>query len=133
MDSKARDIMTQELLTVTPETTIEEALRMLVNNRITGLPVVSNQGKMVGVVSEYDLLKQIAGAGGDEAKVFAKKIEFSKDVQAVRDTAELGEIAPLFVKFKFRRLPVIDKAGKLVGIITRRDMMRLYYYRAKLS
>lgn len=92
--------MTSEILTVGPETTIEEALRMLVNNRITGLPVVSSKGKMIGVVSEYDLLRQIASSGGEEAKVFREKIEFSKEVTTVKDTASLGEIAPLFVKFK---------------------------------
>jgi CBS domain-containing protein len=133
MGSRARDIMTAELITVRPEATVEETLRMLVNNRITGLPVVSDGGKMIGVISEYDLLVQIARAKRLEERVFQQKIRFSKKVKAVRDTAELAEIAPMFVKFKYRRLPVVDKKGKLVGIITRRDMMRLFYYRAKLT
>ena len=133
MDSQAKDIMTSELLTVKPETTIEEALRMLVNNRVTGLPVISGTGKMVGVVSEYDLLVQIAKSKKSAGAIFQQKIHFSKKVKTVRETATLSQIAPLFVKFKFRRLPVVDKAGKLVGIITRRDMMRIYYYRAKLG
>src|SRR3954463_11844896 len=106
MDSKARDIMSSELLTVRPETTIEEALRMLVNNRVTGLPVVNAKGRMIGVVSEYDLLVQISHSKRKQQAIFQQKISFSKKVKSVRDTATLDQIAPLFVKFKFRRLPV---------------------------
>jgi len=125
--------MTGEILTVIEDTTVEDALRILVNNRITGLPVVDKAGKMVGVVSEYDLLVQLSKKEKPDAEVFKQKIEFSKQVHAVKTGVALKEIVPMFVQSKFRRLPVIDEGGKLVGIITRRDMMRIYYYRARLG
>jgi CBS domain-containing protein len=129
----AKEIMTREILTVAPASTIEDVLKILVNNRVTGLPVVDKEGKMVGVVSEFDLLTQIAKSEKPTVEVFKQPIEFSKEVTTIVETAKLSEITPLFVTKKFRRLPVVDATGKLVGIITRRDMMRLYYYRAKLG
>lgn len=131
--STAKDIMSTELITVRPEASIEETLRALVNNKVTGLPVVKPGGEMVGVISEYDLLVQISKSGKLEDKVFKEKIIFSTEVKTVRETATLEEIAPMFIDLKFRRLPVVDEKGKLLGIITRRDMMRIYYYRAKLQ
>jgi CBS domain-containing protein len=133
MDSTAKDIMTGEVLTVLEETTIEDALRILVNNRVTGLPVVNKEGKMVGVVSEYDLLVQLVKKEKPDAELFKQKIEFTKEVHSVKGGVALKEIVPMFVNAKFRRLPVVDDSGKLIGIITRRDMMRIYYYRAKLG
>lgn len=133
MESTAREIMSSEILTVRPETTIEEALRMLVNNRVTGLPVVDGKGVMIGVVSEYDLLAQISETKSANPDVFKEQIRFTKEVQSIDESATFEEIAPIFVKAKIRRLPVVDSKGKLIGIITRRDMMRIYYYRAKLT
>lgn len=129
----AREIMSTEVTTVTDETTVEEALRILVNNRITGIPVINSKGKMVGVLSEYDLLIQISQGADLGVKVFQQKITFSKKIASITDDTPLGKIVPMFIESKFRRLPVVNHSGKLVGIITRRDLMRLYYYRAKLN
>ena len=133
MDGTAKDIMTGEVLTVLEETSVEEALRILVNNRITGIPVVDKAGKMVGIVSEYDLLVQISKKEKPDTALFKEKIQYTKQVNAVKSTVTLNEIVPMFVNAKFRRLPVVDEGGRLVGIITRRDMMRIFYYRAKLG
>jgi CBS domain-containing protein len=129
----ARDIMATELVNATEDMTVEEALKVLVNYKITGLPVVDKTGKMMGVLSEYDILKQIAGSKKISQDIFQKKITFSKKVDAIADTTPLQKIMEQFVETRYRRLPVIDKKGKLIGIITRRDLMRVFYYRSKLS
>ena len=128
----AREIMSTHLINATSDTTIEEALRVLINNRITGLPVVDKKGKMIGVVSEYDILQQVA-KNKNNPNVYQEKIQFSKKVDALKEDTPLKSILEEFINTKFRRFPVIDKKGNLIGMITRRDLMRVFYYRAKLS
>lgn len=129
----AKDIMSTEIVQATEKTTIEEALKILINYRITGLPVVDQAGKMTGVVSEYDLLSQISKSKKMDTKVFNEKILYSKKVDAIAEDTPLSTIMKEFIDTKYRRLPVVDRDGKLVGIITRRDLMRVFYYRARLT
>lgn len=129
----AKDIMSTELITLREDDNLEDALKALINHRITGLPVVNSKGEMVGVLSEYDLIRQISRHEKLNPKVFLEKIEFSKNPQSISVETPLGEIVKQFLDAKFRRVPVLDQNKKLVGIITRRDLMRLYFYRAKLS
>lgn len=132
-ETTAKEIMSTELIHATEDMTLEEALKVLVNHRITGLPVVDRRGRMKGVLSEYDILTQISRAKRMKADTFQQKITFSKKVDAIRETTPLKRIVKEFIDTKYRRLPVVDKKGKLVGIITRRDLMRVFYYRARLS
>jgi CBS domain-containing protein len=133
MQTIAREVMSPEVLTAKEGTPLEEALKVLVTNKITGLPIVNATGQLVGVVSEFDVLRQLSAAEKLDSSVFSKPIEFTREVQTVADTTPLPEIVKLIVESRFRRLPVLDKDRKLIGIITRRDLMRLYYYRAKLT
>jgi CBS domain-containing protein len=132
-ETTAKEIMTRDLIRATEDMTIEEALKVLINHRITGLPVVDDKGKMTGVISEYDILNQISGSKGKNAKIFQDKITYSKKIDAISEDTPLSKIVTEFIDTKFRRLPVIDSHGNLVGIVTRRDLMRVYYYRARLE
>lgn len=133
METVAADIMSKSPKVAHQDMTIEEALKLLVNSKITGMPVVDNQRRMVGVVSEYDVLEQISAAGkGNEAQTFRQKIRFSSKADAVREDTPLEEITQKFIQSRYRRLPVVDQEGCLVGIITRRDLIKVFYYRAKL-
>lgn len=125
--------MSAEILTVPSDSTVEETLRLLVSQRVTGLPVVDSRGKMVGLVSEFDILKQISSCKNVDSKFFRSRIKFTKKVESVKDTTPLEKIVERFITKKFRRLPVVDSKGKLLGIITRRDLMRVYYYRSRLG
>ncbi|RYZ67301.1 MAG: CBS domain-containing protein, partial [Proteobacteria bacterium] len=64
---------------------------------------------------------------------FHKRISYTKKVNAILETTPLEDIMKLFVTTKYRRLPVVDTQGVLVGIVTRRDLMRVIYYRSKLA
>jgi CBS domain-containing protein len=129
----AKEIMTTDLVKVTEDMTIEEVLKVLINYRITGLPVVDKKGNMTGVVSEYDILKQISKSKKNNEKIYQQRFEYTKKVDFVSEDTPLPVVVDQFIERKFRRLPVTDKKGKLVGMITRRDLMRVYYYRARLS
>lgn len=112
---------------------MEEALKILVNTKITGLPVVDDAGKMIGVYSDFDVIEHISHAKKVGPKAFQEPIRFSKKVQTVNLTTPLSKVMELFVESRFRRLPVVNKDGRLAGIITRRDLLKLFYYRATLS
>lgn len=134
MDSTtAYDIMTTELITIRENDTVEFALKALINNRITGLPVVNADGKLVGVISEYDLIQQISKQPKLGPEIFHEKIEYSKKPFSLPSTTLLNDVIKHFLDSKFRRIPILDKDERLVGIITRRDIMRVYFYRAKFQ
>jgi len=133
MKTTAGDIMSTELLTIQEKSSIGDALKILINNRITGLPVLDKKGKMIGVLSEFDILRQIHKAKSMKAESFLDPIQFSRKLDSVEASAPLEEVVHRFLDTKYRRLPVTDKAGRLKGIITRRDLMRVFFYRAALS
>lgn len=145
------DFMTkrEELHVVKQTTSVDEALERLVEHRITGFPVIDDDWNLVGVVSDYDLLAldSISGNGHAEADIFPavdstwktfREIQklLSKtngkvvsDVMTwaplvVRETTNLEDAARLLLATKYRRLPVVDSSGKLVGIITRGNVVR---------
>ncbi|XP_055806696.1 CBS domain-containing protein CBSX1, chloroplastic-like [Solanum dulcamara] len=145
------DFMTRkdDLHVVKPSTSVDEALEILVERRITGFPVVDNGWKLVGLVSDYDLLAldSVSGTGGADANMFPevdsnwktfnevqKLISKTKgkvvgDLMTpaplvVRESTNLEDAARLLLKTKYRRLPVVDSDGKLVGIITRGNVVR---------
>jgi len=132
MKTFANEIMSRKVTTATPKSTVEEMLKVFVNKKITGLPVVNAKGKMIGVYSEYDLIQQVASAGEINPEVLRQVIVYTEKVEAVRHDEVLERIVSRFVGQKFRRLPVVDDQGHLVGIITRRDLMKVFFYQAKL-
>ncbi len=133
MEPTARDIMSTDLLTVEANTSLEDVVKLIVSERVTGVPVVDSEGHMVGVCSDYDVIRQFSKAKRKESEVFRNQIHYSKKVETVSTETLLSEIAEKFVTMKYRRLPVIDQEGRLVGIITRRDMMKVLFYQAKLN
>ncbi len=133
MDTLAKNIMSTEIISITPDTHVEEALKVLVNNKVTGLPVVTDSGKFVGILSELDIIEQIMASKTLDDVDFSEEIHFSKNITSVQETTTLKEVLVLFAESKFRRLPVVNGKGRLVGIITRRDIMRLLFYRARMG
>jgi CBS domain-containing protein len=143
---KARDIMADNLITVGPKTTIQEIAKILVENRISGVPVVGTDGKLLGIVSEGDLLhKEVVPRIPDALNIlgaivyyhglkqynedFRKMIAFSaeeimtKKVIVVDEDVDISEVGKLMIEHHIKRIPVV-KAGNLVGMISRTDMIR---------
>ncbi len=121
--------MTTNLVLGSPEMTLEEAIKILFSERITGLPVVDADKKMVGVVTEYDVIRQVRGKPG--VLSLKRRIRYTKKVTSVSVDASFEEILKIFVERKVRRLPVLDKKGRLAGVISRHDIMRILFYRSK--
>ena len=83
-------------------------------------------------VSEFDIIKQVGSKTSANPKLFKKPVRYSKKPRYIHTDTPLSEIINLFVEHKYRRLPVVDEHEKLVGVITRRDLMRVFFYRARL-
>ena len=131
MNTVAKDIMTTELIYGTPDMTLEDAIKVLFNRKITGVPVVDQNGKMIGVLSEFDIIQSIDDSSKGKPLNLKQKIRFRAKVTTVDEDTPLDEILRLFVEKQVRRLPVLNGKRQLVGIISRRDIMRVLFYRSK--
>lgn len=133
MDTTAKDIMSSRLVVAREGMNIEDALKLLVNNKITGLPVVDANGAIIGILSEYDIIARVGKEKEITSDLFRDAITYSKAVESVQEDTSLNEILERFITLKCRRLPVLDVNKRLVGIISRRDVMKVLYYRAKVN
>ncbi len=118
----ARQVMTANVVSVHPDTPVLQAIDILLENRISGLPVVLEDNKLVGIVSEKDLLQLLLTEELDEDDTVEQFM--SKKVLSFEETDEIVPICEFFIKHNIRRVPIV-KEGTLVGIISRRDILRL--------
>jgi len=114
----AKDIMTKRVVTVSPCTTVKEFTELLAAKKISGVPVVDEQKRVIGIATEADVL----------AHPGAKTVEeiMTKRVISVKPDTPVEEIAKLLAKKKIKRVPVIDEKGKLVGIVSRADIVKAF-------
>lgn len=111
---KARDIMTTNVFTVREDNTVEDAARLLARNHISGLPVVSPEHVLVGLVTEYDLITKPGMTVGEI---------MSRSVISIGADTETEAVAHLLASQHIRRVPVVED-GRVVGILSRSDLVR---------
>jgi CBS domain-containing protein len=139
---KAKDIMTGAVVSIVSDATVLQAARLMLQHRISGLPVVDKDGNLVGVLSEGDFLRRsethterrrsrwlefLMGAGhiaADYVHSHGNKVSevMSASVKTVDENAGLDEVVSLMEKFHIKRVPVM-RGRKMVGIITRSNLM----------
>lgn len=139
---RAQDVMTTHVITVTPDTTVPDAAKLFVENRISGAPVVDADGHVVGVISEGDLLRRVE-IGTDGArrtswldfftdsnalayvKSHALRVDdvMTRDVISVDADTPLQEIAALLESHGIKRVPVL-RERKLEGIVSRANLLQ---------
>jgi len=117
---KAKDIMNSDIVTITPYDTVDRALSLMLQYRITGLIVIGSDNRPLGVVSDFDLLDMVYDCHAKENPVSRY---MSGEVYQVAEDAGWTDVADIFREKRIRRLPV-TRNGKLVGIVTRHDLMR---------
>ena len=109
-----RDIMTPDPVTTRDDTSIDDTAKLLTRYRITGLPVVDGNNKVIGIVSEFDLLSKQGQTVGEV---------MSRGIISVSSDTSVDIVSHLLTDHRIRRLPVID-ADQLVGIVSRADIIR---------
>ena len=118
---KAKDIMNRNVTTVSPEATLIDAVKLLVAEKISGMPVLDAGGKLVGIISEKDILNFAFSGNIRQTRV---KEAMSKKVISFSSETEIDKISLAISENKFRRVPIVD-GEKLVGIISRRDIIKI--------
>ena len=118
-----KDYMTRTLVTFKPETSVLDAIHVLVKHRIAGAPVVDDAGNLVGMLSELDCLKVALQAGYHGEYGGPVRDYMSPDVKTVNAEMSIVDLAQRFLDSRFRRFPVTDR-NRLVGQISRRDVLR---------
>jgi CBS domain-containing protein len=116
----AGSIMTSDLVTVRPDASIEDAIQVLLNQSISGLPVVDNDGQLVGVITEFALL---AVTYDKRVKNHTVSQHMTREVITVDINDPVSRIADLCIVHRVRRVPVMEN-GRLIGVIARRDVLR---------
>jgi CBS domain-containing protein len=119
----AESIMTEELVTIRPEASIREAIEMLIGKAISGLPVIDQQGHLVGVITEFAMLAMVYD---HEVRNQTVGQHMTREVITVNVDDPISRIADLCIVHRVRRLPVM-RDGKLVGLIARRDVLKALY------
>ncbi|MBW2406902.1 MAG: CBS domain-containing protein [Deltaproteobacteria bacterium] len=143
---KVKDIMTKEVKTVSPETEITKAAKLLLSERINGVPVVNKTGELVGILCQSDLIAQqksipipslftlldgyipltlLNRLDREVEKMVATKVEnaMTPDPITVNSDNDIEKVAGLMVEKNYHTLPVVDD-GKLVGIVGKEDVLR---------
>jgi CBS domain-containing protein len=141
---RARDIMTQTVITVQPETPVREAARLFAENNISGAPVVDDEGRLLGIISEGDLLHRretgtesrrrswwldLFASNRDLASTYIKenarlvKDVMTTDVISVAELTPINEVADLMERRRIKRVPVLYD-GQLLGIISRANLVK---------
>ena len=140
---KARDIMSTKVVTVSPSTSVRDVAGLMVEKHVSGLPVLNDNGTLVGMVSEGDLLRRpeigtekhrrrwVSFFSGvdSQAREFTKSHALrasdvmTEQVIHVSEETPLGDVVALMEKHNIKRLPVLSD-GELVGIVSRADLLR---------
>jgi len=139
---KVRSVMTADVVTVTEQAPFVELVRLLAVHKVSALPVVDGDGRVVGIVSEADLLRKeeyqdeqegphlLEGRSRRIARAKAAGHTAADVMSAPVVTVSPEETVPvaarLLARHGIKRLPVVDEAGRLVGIVSRADLLRLF-------
>jgi len=113
-------IMTPDIVSLQPDTSIEDAIDLLLEKQISGVPVVDRDGRLVGVITEFALL---AVAYDQRVKNHTVGQHMTRELITVEADEPISRVADLCIVHRVRRLPVL-KNGRLVGLIARRDVLR---------
>lgn len=118
--------MATDLITFSPETPIIEVIDVLVENSITGAPVLNEVGEVIGLIDDKDCLRVLVDSAYHNHPVSLNKVKdyMSNVMKTIRHDADIVEVANLFLTTPYKRFVVINNEGKLVGQISRRDILR---------
>jgi CBS domain-containing protein len=141
---EAREVMTRDVVSATTGTSVEDAIGLMLSNRVSGLPVVDARGALVGMVTEGDLMRR-AETGTETRRGFWQELLTPSEVLSeeyvrshgrkveevmtappisVLETTPLGEVVELMLARRIKRVPVVSATGAVVGLLSRADILQ---------
>jgi CBS domain-containing protein len=123
-DVRVGEVMTRGVVTIEATGSALEAAKLMKKNDI-GSVVVTSSGKAVGIITEQDLVRKVVLTGKSPAKALARAI-MTRPLKTIGAGEAIGEAAGKLRDLKIKRLPVVDAKGRLVGMITDDDLVRIY-------
>ncbi len=146
-----KDIMTKDVITVNENDTVEKCADLLIEHNLSGLPVIDDNGKVKGIITEGDLMRRASKIEGipvlevlgglfylESPKKFMDKLKKSmgsiasmimtENVITISPDSHIEDAATIFIEKRIKRLPVVDKEGHLIGIIARKDIINYLFH-----
>lgn len=140
----AADVMTRNVITVSPESEVQEIASLLLEHAISAVPVVDTEDRVLGIVSEGDLIRRVDGGNGQErrrswwlglftghdageyVKSHGRRASeiMTRNTITVSEDTPLHRIAALLERHRIKRVPVVDDEGRLVGVVSRSNLLR---------
>jgi predicted transcriptional regulator len=122
---KVSDYMTTNLITFSPNQTIESVMQALIKNRISGGPVVNEKNELIGIISEGDCIKQISESRYYNMPMQDQSIEkhMALNVETIDGNMNIFDAASKFLEARRRRFPIVEN-GKLIGQISQKDILK---------
>jgi len=119
-----RDIMKRNLIVFSPNDSIFDVMKKFVKNKISGGPVLNKSGKIVGIISEADCMKEISDSRYFNMPILDKRVKhfMEKNVDTIKSSTSIFDAASKFYNTSRRRFPVVENQ-KLVGQISRKDIV----------
>lgn len=119
----AASMMARSEATLAPDTDIYDAIKELLKRKLTGAPVVDADGVLIGMLTERDCLKVMAGWAMESLPQGKVRDYMSTPAESVAPDMSIYDLVQVFLQKPFRKLPVVDAAGKVIGQISRRDTL----------
>ncbi len=131
----ASEIMSSPVFTIGPETSVNDAWLKLMDKKIHHMPVISEEGKIIGIVSDRDLLKKliISDDKVESARDAAVEDIMSVDVIATTPLTDIRRIAKAMLDHHVGAMPIVNEEGSIVGIITRSDILYAIIHQPELK
>jgi CBS domain-containing protein len=122
------DVMTTDVITVSPETAIKDAARLMFRNRVSGLPVCDGDGSIVGIITEADFLRLEVARQEAENPLPVETVGqvMNSNVVTIDSDKRIGDAARTMALHDVNRLPVVDKESHVLGIISRMDVVAVF-------
>ncbi|MFZ2198138.1 MAG: CBS domain-containing protein [Thermodesulfovibrionales bacterium] len=138
---RAHDIMTRRVFSVKKDTPLKEVAELMAKEKISGLPVLEDDDKVAGIISEKDFLASIGSEDKTHLMAFDSEClqgQKAEDIMTspaitVAEDASFFEISNIFIQKNINRVPVIDSEGKMLGIVSRADIVRALLMAGKTS
>ncbi len=118
--------MARDYIAFYPDQSIQDVIDILLEHKISGGPVLNEKNELIGLISERDCLKLIFDNAYHNQPLISRKVDdyMTKNVKTLSDEADVADAANLFLKNTYRHFPVTDRIGRLVGLLTRREMLQ---------